>query len=219
MKHINIFFVVLSLVMLILVGCSNSSNITGPEKNAAEISSLNETAASIKMVNNQKSMSFPIWTDKDINVGTVHVSNDKNFIYVTYEVIKGWTLQESNLHVADDIRGIPITRDGTPSPKQFAYRMMHKANLSSYTFQVPQANYGFGIGQEIVIAAHAVIISENYPFGKGDLLEVWAGNKIVHDKNPWYVIYYTLKESGNNGGGFKQENIFVDRIDDNPILN
>lgn len=92
-----------------------------------------------------------------INSGTVTVSNDASYIYVTYTTTEGWVLSQTHLYVGDCAL-IPVNNPGNPIPGQFPYTSAHN-NVTSYTYQIPISRIPLeGCG---CIAAHAVVKKYN----------------------------------------------------------
>ena len=103
-----------------------------------------------------------------INAGTVTVTNDSNFIYVTYTTANGWYLTQTHLYVGDCAL-IPVNNQGNPIPGHFPYAGTH-TNITSYTYQVPISRIpAGGCG---CIAAHAVVVRLN---GTGQVIEQQTG--------------------------------------------
>ena len=104
-----------------------------------------------------------------INSGTVTVSNDASFIYVTYTTTNGWVLAQTHLYVGD-CAFIPVNNPGNPIPGQFPYSSAH-ANLTSYTYQIPIAQIPSGSCG--CIAAHAVVKQYN------------SANQVTNQQTAW----------------------------------
>jgi len=104
-----------------------------------------------------------------INSGTVTVTNDANFIYVTYTTTNGWVLTETHLYVGDCAL-IPVNNPGNPIPGQFPYSGTHN-NLTSYTYQVPLSQ--IPAGNCGCIAAHAVVKQYN------------SSNQVINQQTAW----------------------------------
>ena len=88
-----------------------------------------------------------------INSGTISVTNDGDFIYVTYTATNGWKISQTHLYVGDCAL-IPVNNPGNPIPGQFPYASSH-ANVTSYTYQIPLSQIPAGTCG--CIAAHAVV--------------------------------------------------------------
>lgn len=105
---------------------------------------------------------------QSINSGTVSVTNDLNFIYVTYTTANGWLLTQTHLFVGGcDL--IPVNGPGNPIPGQFPYASVHN-NITEYTYTVPIS--AIGIGNCACIAAHAVVVRLN---AAGQVIEQQTG--------------------------------------------
>lgn len=116
-----------------------------------------------------------------IDAGTVTVTNDNDFIYVTYETANGYTLTQTHLYVGDCAL-IPVNSQGNPIPGHFPYSSTHN-NITTYTYQVPIA--AISAGSCGCIAAHAVvvkldengnIIDQQTAWGNGTRINPLGGN-------------------------------------------
>jgi hypothetical protein len=90
-----------------------------------------------------------------IPTGIVTVYNDANYIYVQYTVTTPWVLAEAHVALASTVAGIPQTKKGNPIPGRFPYSATFDPELSTYTFVIPRS--GLADGQQVVVAAHAVV--------------------------------------------------------------
>lgn len=208
MKHIKITFLVLSLVMLVLVGCNVKPNIT----NAQDA----EPVMNLMMANSITPTVQPIWAGQNINAGTVSIQNDANYLYVTYNTTGGWMLQQTHVHVAYDLAGIPKNNQGIPVPGQFAYSTTHNPVVNNFTYNIPLANYNFQPGQEIVIAAHASLINGDYPDGVYQQETGWGGDNPGPGRRWWYYIRYTFPTDDPDDpgpGGFDTETAMIRMYD------
>lgn len=103
-----------------------------------------------------------------INAGSVTVTNDASFIYVTYTTANGYLLTQTHLYVGD-CATIPVNNPGNPIPGQFPYNSNH-AYLNTFTYQIPiSAIPAGGCG---CIAAHAVVVKLN---SSGQVIEQQTG--------------------------------------------
>lgn len=116
-----------------------------------------------------------------MDAGTVTVSNDNDYIYVTYATTNGWVLTQTHLYVGDCAL-IPLNNPGNPIPGQFPYTATHN-NITTYTYQIPISR----IPLELCgcIAAHAVVkkynssnqvIDSQTAWGKGVRINLNGGN-------------------------------------------
>ncbi len=110
-----------------------------------------------------------LFAGQTINAGTVSVTNDGDFINVTYSTANGWVLTQTHLFVGECAL-IPVNNPGNPMPGQFPYKTTHSGGITSYTYQVPVAT--IGIGNCGCIAAHAVVAKMN---ASGQITETQTG--------------------------------------------
>jgi hypothetical protein len=116
-----------------------------------------------------------------INAGTVSVTNDGSYIYVTYTTTGGWVLSQTHLYVGDCAL-IPVNNPGNPIPGQFPFVSTHN-NVTTYTYQVPLSRIPEGTCG--CIAAHAVVkqynasnqqIGQETAWGNGVRINLSGGN-------------------------------------------
>lgn len=90
------------------------------------------------------------------NVGNVSVWNDEDNLYVKYATITNCEITETHLHVATSLDGIPQTKKDNPIPGQFDHKNdSHHAGITEYVYKIPLN--GWTVGDELYIAAHAVV--------------------------------------------------------------
>ncbi|MGC4104165.1 hypothetical protein [Ferruginibacter sp.] len=121
-----------------------------------------------------------------INAGTVTVSNDAQYIYVTYSTTDGWVMKQTHLYVGD-CAAIPVNNPGNPIPGQFPYGGNHN-NITSYTYQVPIS--AIPAGSCACVAAHCVVVKLN------------ASGQVVEQQTGWGNGTQINMGSGNWGMKF-----------------
>ena len=112
-----------------------------------------------------------------INAGNVTVTNDANFIYVTYNTANGYVLSQTHLYVGDCAL-IPTNRPGNPIPGQFPYASAH-SNLTTYTYQIPIM--AIPVGGCGCIAAHAVVSLAT----GGGTQTAWGNGTVINPDGQW----------------------------------
>ncbi len=122
-----------------------------------------------------------------INSGSVTVTNDANYIYVTYTTTNGWFLTQTHLYVGE-CSLIPVNNPGNPMPGQFPYKTTHTGGTTTYTYQVPIAT--IGLGNCGCIAAHAVVVKLN------------ASGQVVEQQTGWGNGTHINLNGGNWGMKF-----------------
>ncbi len=122
-----------------------------------------------------------LFAGQTINAGTVTVSNDANFIYVTYNTANGYVLTQTHLYVGDCAL-IPVNKPGNPIPGQFPYSTTHN-NLSSYTYQIPIT--ALPMGTCGCIAAHAVVVKLDAAGTVVDQQTGWGNGTVINPDGQW----------------------------------
>ncbi len=126
-------------------------------------------------------VTVPLLAGQFMDAGTISVSNDNEFIYVTYTTANGYLLTETHLYVGN-CSAVPVNKKGNPVPGQFPYKDTQNYT-TSFTYKVPIAS--MGLGQCGCIAAHAAlvkldatgkVIESQTGWGAGSLINATGGN-------------------------------------------
>lgn len=102
---------------------------------------------------------FTLYAGQTIEAGTVTVSNTDDTLVVTYATSDGWSLDETHLHVACSLDDVPQTPSGNPKVGKFDHSGTHASGTTSTSYEIPLADIDCftGCGDDLVIAAHAVV--------------------------------------------------------------
>ncbi len=135
---------------------------------------------------NNSSVVKTLYAGQDIEAGTVTVSNDCDYVNITYRTNANWSILETHLDVADSLDGIPMTKSGNPVPGHFAYgndSLQNGTNMIEYMIPLPAEN------GTLYIAAHAAIRDEtnNSSTDEG----AWAEGSSFPGKN--WATYFTYE--------------------------
>lgn len=122
-----------------------------------------------------------LFAGQTIDAGNVTVTNDVNFIYVTYNTANGYVLTQTHLFVGDCAL-IPVNKPGNAIPGQFPYTSAH-SNLTSYTYQIPIM--AIPIGSCGCIAAHAVVVKLNAAGQVVDQQTGWGNGTVINPTGQW----------------------------------
>ncbi len=122
-----------------------------------------------------------LFAGQTIDAGTVTVTNDSNFIYVTYNTANGYVLTQTHLYVGACAL-IPVNKPGNPIPGQFPYASPH-ANLTSYTYQIPIT--AIPVGGCGCIAAHAVVVKLDAAGAIIDQQTGWGNGTVINPTGQW----------------------------------
>lgn len=100
---------------------------------------------------------YSLCAGQTMNVGYVQVWNDGTHLTVTYNVNNPWCLTETHLHVATKLTDIP-QKNGNPQPGHFDYGNDELGCVSSWSQKIPLEDISAMSGNNLVIAAHAVVL-------------------------------------------------------------
>ena len=104
--------------------------------------------------NETQQSTFYIYASQYNKIGELYVSNDSSYLYVEYNLDDGYSMSESQLHIATSLDGIPQTPPGNPKIGNFEYNASHPY-INEYTYMIPW-NQSWN-NQDLFIAAHAVV--------------------------------------------------------------
>lgn len=126
------------------------------------------------------------WAGQTIDAGTITVTNDANYIYVTYNTTNGYTLTLTHLFVGP-VSQIPTNHPGNPMPGQFPQSSVHD-HATTFTYQVPVSNIGnHNTG---AIAAHGIVQKLDANGNVIDEQSIWGnGPRINGSANGNWAMY------------------------------
>lgn len=111
-----------------------------------------------------------LYAGQTIQVGTVKVCNDEEYLYVTYQTADGWVMTETHLYV-----GKTDPNELTNAPGQFPYSKDHDPAVNNYPYTISLSEIdsyslfkgrkkwvadedpGVGLDDSVYIAAQAVV--------------------------------------------------------------
>ncbi|MGQ9583521.1 MAG: hypothetical protein ACUVV6_08440 [Thermoplasmatota archaeon] len=102
---------------------------------------------------------------KNLKVGTVTVTHDADYLYVTCKITEPeWYLSETHVGISveascpgdQDPSGIPA-KNGNPQPGKFPYKTTHDPVVTEYKYKIPMPS-DFDAGEYICFATHAVVV-------------------------------------------------------------
>jgi hypothetical protein len=170
----NLFILSLAFVAVSLFSCKKTE-VPAPEKIAIATSLVIEGGGCA-------ATEVTLLAGQTINAGTISVTNDADYYYVTYTTTDGWLLTQTHLYVGN-CAAIPVNNPGNPIPGQFPYSSAHN-NLTTYTYQVPIS--AIGAGNCGCIAAHCVVVKLNSSGGVASQQTGWgAGTQINLGSGNW----------------------------------
>jgi hypothetical protein len=112
---------------------------------------------------------YPLMAGQNIDVGTVTVSDDGTDLTVAYEITEeGWFIVQAHMYA-----GVKAPKKGAPGQFPFHSGPVHD---TSFTFKVPLTDLGVASGDELNVAAHAVVNNEFNTIGYMD------AEGVIHDE-------------------------------------
>lgn len=141
--------------------------------------SSNVTTAKIVVPTDAPSTTFTLFANKIINTGSVAVTNDSYFIYVTYRAQKGYVLTQTHLYIGAKSL-LPVSKAGSIITEKFPYNTVHKNQLS-YTYQIPIL--AIPAGSCGCISAQAELVKYNAEGKIIDHQTAWGDDVAVNAKN------------------------------------
>ncbi len=134
------------------------------------------------------SYSFGLWAGKTGDAGTVTITNDNSFLYVTYTTNGSADLGEVHVYVWSSTSQIP---DKRPAPGQTPWKA-ENINANSYTMAIP---VDVACGSTFYVSAHAALVNDGDGGDNTNAGETaYAGsNPFVNGKGAWWgFVTYTV---------------------------
>jgi len=151
-----------------------------------------------------------LFAGQTIDSGTVTVSNNNDYLYVTFTTDNGWQLSQTHLHVASTLASVPQTRQGNPRIGNFDYQATHNPYVNTFTYTIAKSALSLDDTNTLVIAAHAVVVEVDED---GNVLATetgWGDGERFVDRGSWAMYFqYTWQVCGGNGGGTDTETAFA----------
>lgn len=192
MKNIrNIIVMILALVTVgLFTSCDN--NIQGPEVSNTE---LEQPVSEPTAIESEEQADILLIAGKNMPVGTVEVTNDKDNLYLDITTDANWSLTEIQLHIGKTIDDFPLAgRSGNPVPGKFDYADKTIPNLTEYRYTVSLDDWA--PNDELMIALHAEVQLRS----DGTLIEkegAWAAGQRFTERGNWATyFFYTIEEAG-----------------------
>lgn len=177
MKQLMQLIGFIAILGIFMVGCDGVVDSVG-EADIPELPGF----SGIQSVNNDGIVT--LYAGRNIDVGTVTVTNDGVTLHVKYETQNGWCINETHLHVGESLDDFPFAgRSGNPVPGRFDYKGKHNC-IDEYTYEIPLGDWEEG--DELIIAAHAEVKKGNKSEG------AWADGTRFTPRGNW-ATYFTYE--------------------------
>ena len=189
----SIYLIVLALILgLVFAGCIEIAKITTPGNTTGE-----EFPSLIKGSETEPE-EIDLLAGQNMMVGKILVWNDNvdEKLCVEYQLneaslAEGWLIYETHLVVTTSLNEIAQTKKGNPIPGQFPYGDDNLEGLPSYKECFSFNELGIEPGDEVVIAAHAVV----QKWDEGVLMEdetAWGDGTRFNENGNWATYFYYI---------------------------
>ncbi len=184
---------VIIIATVAFTACDN--NLSGLSDND---SSVNMTSSKIVVLANGSTSAeicgeasvSTLWAGQTHNSGSLTVSNDENYLYVTFTTTGDWLLQKTHLNVSSSLSGVPVNRQGIPVPGKFEYSSSHDF-VSSYTYAISLDNLD---SELVTIAAHSEVVQLNEEGSVIRAETAWGGDIRGSGNRWWFYSTYEIQE-------------------------
>ena len=124
-------------------------------------------------------------------VGEVCIEVEGDDLRVTFQAADGWKLAETQLAVASSLDDISRAGEtGIPVVGRFPHRTAHTPTVPEFTYSIPLEDLGVSRGDEVVVAAHASMVTttgiEEGGWGRGE--------RFTPRGNPAMYFRYTIDD-------------------------
>ncbi|MCK4412380.1 MAG: hypothetical protein KAY32_02430 [Candidatus Eisenbacteria sp.] len=135
-----------------------------------------------------------LWAGQYIDAGSVTISNDADYLSIEIVTANGWYLTESHAAVARTLETLPQTGSGNPKVGHFDLATEHDPPVTSFTYEISIADYGYLLGDTLVLAVHAAV--ERMEEGSGVVQEetAWAEGPGFPGSSWATYLHYTIQE-------------------------
>lgn len=161
-------FILVGLIILIIASCSKEESeelIVDSPKVQSNLKSL-EVLTLPDFCNDSPTV-FELIAGQTMDVGSVTIGNDEENLYITYETVDGWMLDEIHLFIGD-LSDVPVNKQNTPVPGHFPYKA-EDINATSFTLEIPLAD----IDSCFVVLSHAAVVKDD----KDETAWGWDGDE------------------------------------------
>ncbi|MFH1144671.1 MAG: hypothetical protein V1774_09030 [Candidatus Eisenbacteria bacterium] len=186
MRHI-LCVSILTILTLGLLGCSE---VRDPETLTAPTA----PGGVAMIVPCGQAVIVTLWAGQYHDAGTVTVTNDDDTLSVEIVAAPGWYLTESHVAVARTLEELPQTGSGNPKVGHFDFAAVHDPPASGYTYTISVADYGYQVGDALVLAVHAVVERVNEQGVPVQEETAWADGPPFPGNNWATYLHYTVQE-------------------------
>ena len=214
MKNIVKITLLMIVALAVLAACDTNNEITQPSA-AAQDASSDYTIVDARHWVTVFEQNYPIYAGQNIEVGTLQIINDQDYLYLNVYLNEGWAATQSHIHIAGSLAGIPQNRKGIPIPGQFAYSESYAPAQELVSYQFLLDDLGFEIGETMYIAAHFDVKLYSPTGGVIQSETAWGGDQAGPGPRWWFFANYSLQAEARRPGMVKVEKQTLVNPEDN----
>ncbi len=133
----------------------------------------------------------PVPAAQAVIVGQVCLEVQGSDLSIRFRAGDGWSMAETQLVVASSMDDIPRAGEaGIPIVGRFPHRTAHTPTVPEFTYSIPLEDLGVSRGDEVVVAAHASMVTttgiEEGGWGRGE--------RFTPRGNPAMYFRYTIDD-------------------------
>lgn len=163
-----------------LSGCEQEGLVSPPSRPLSPSMIQADLIPSLPLVCGSES--FDLLADQTMDVGTVAIANDGEYLYVTFETTDGWAMTETHLAVVSDPDLVPKNGKRVV-PGRFPERAAHDP---------PATLVHYRVSLEVLEGADAAIVAAHADLMKGEQEEgAWIEGAEIREGGGWasYAAY------------------------------
>ena len=138
-----------------------------------------------------------LYAGKSIDAGTVCVTNDNEYLYVTYSTTGDWYLDDVHLFVGASLADMPATKTGNPKIGNFPYAI-EDLDTQEHTFSIMLGDLGAAdpcvSPKPLALAAHAALVRRDAAGNVYQTETGWGNGLQLNAKGSWAMSFsYTTQ--------------------------
>lgn len=131
----------------------------------------------------------PFMAGQNIEMGSVTVANDADYVYVILEAVNNWVIGKSHVYVGTK-ELLPVNKNGNPQIGHFPYTSTHNPMVTYHMFKIERDK----LPTSFTVAVHA----EVHKIENGQLIQsetAWGKGLRFVTKGSWAMYFgYTIQE-------------------------
>lgn len=213
MRQISILMMLAIAGLVFFTACDKDKEMLPEQANTPDVpDSLSEDEASGDSTSDEEDVPdryYPtdcanevveLYAGQDTEAGQLTISNDQEYLYVTFETNDGWKMPLTHLY-AGTKEGLPATPSGNPQIGNFPYGSSHDPATSQEVIRIPLSE--LPDDECIVVAAHAEVVQYDEDGEVSREETAWSAGDEITQGGSWatYTDYCVCDDNGGGAGG------------------